>query len=102
MTSVKDSKSVFDEATQKAYIEETVVVDSVSSGAASGILKAGDVLYSLTLDGQETVITRGFMVGNFLFRVRKGDTVTAKVWRDSQLLSLEIPFDSNSDFTLFD
>lgn len=96
------SKCVYDEALGKAYIMETVAITSVSDGSvAEGKLKAGDTLYSATLNGAETVITRHHMLTSVLFNVRKDQTLTLKVYRGGQLISVEIAFDASSYFTLF-
>lgn len=101
---VTDSTSAYDEDTGRAYIIETVTVQEVSFGsAAQGKLKAGDVLYSARIGGgKEKIITRMHMLSNLLFNVRKGDTLTLTVSRGEDILSFEIPFTSNGDFTLFD
>ena len=99
---VTDSKAVYDDLTGKAYIEESVSVSAVTSAPASGALKTGDVLYSISLNGREQVITRMYMATDLMFGVRKGDTVTFKVYRDGQLVSADITFDRDSYFTLYD
>lgn len=98
-----DSRSVFDEDTQKAYIMETVTVQSVTiGGAVYGKLKTGDVIYSLRInDGAEKIVTRMHMIGNTLFNVRLGDTVTLTVYRDGEIKTVTVPFLSNSMFTLY-
>lgn len=97
----ENSKSVFDEDTQKFYVEETVVISGVTSGsAAAGKLKKGDVLYSVTVNGREKIITRLHMLGNTMFDVRMGDTVTVKVSRDGNTLEIPITF-TNEQFTLY-
>lgn len=96
------SKSVFDENSQRAYIEETVVVQKVETGSiASGSIKAGDTVYSIALDGHETVVLNQQMILHLLFRVRKGDTVTVKVYRSGELLSYDLVFDQNSYFNVY-
>lgn len=100
---IADSHSVFDEVTQKAYIVETTQISSVEEGSASyGKLKANDVIYSITVNGHEQVITRFHMINALLFTVRKDATVTVKVYRNSELVSVDLAFDNNSYFLLFD
>lgn len=96
------SKAVFDENTQKSYIEETIVVQSTdSSGIAASVLQAGDVLYSVTLNGTEYVITNQQILTSVLFRVRKGDTLTLKVYRNNELKSFDLLFSENSFFKIY-
>jgi len=97
-----DSKGVYDPETGLNYIEDTIKVESVQSGtAASSALKAGDLLYSFTLNDKETVLTRYHMVATYLFNIRKGDVVTVKLYRGGELVTAEIAFDKNSYFTTF-
>ena len=101
--SVTDSKSVYDEASGKAYLSETTQVQSVSSGAAAyGKLRAGDILYSVTLNRKETVLTREYKLTRILFETRKGDTLQLKVSRGGSVVSVDILFDSDGYFTLCD
>lgn len=97
------SKCVFDETSGKAFIMETVAITSVvDNSAAQGKLKAGDTLYSVILNETETVITRRHMLTCLLFNVRKDQTLTCKVYRGGELISVEITFNANSYFTTFD
>lgn len=98
-----DTRSVFDEDTDRAYVMETVTVVEVNyGGAAHGKLKAGDVLYSVQIgDGKPQKITRMFMLTNTLFNVRKGDTVTIVVARGDETVTVGIEYDSSSMFTLY-
>lgn len=104
-----DSKSVFDEKNQKAYIMETVVLQEVSlSGAARGKLQAGDALYSakiVSAQGEtvtEKAILRQHYLTELLFNVRMGDTLELTVSRNGETVTVSITFSKTSDFTLFD
>ncbi len=101
---ITDSKSVFHEDTQRAYITETVAIKDVNFGSAAyGKLKAGDVIYSLRInDGTEKVVTRMHMLGNTLFNVRKGDTVKITLSRDGKTETVSLVFDQDSYFTVYD
>ncbi len=100
---ISDSKSIFNEETQRVYLAETVTVREVTFGSAAyGKLKANDVIYSIKInDGAEKVITRMHMIGNTLFNVRKGDTVEITLLRDEKPMTVSILFDNDSDFTLY-
>lgn len=101
---VTDSQGVYDEATGRAYVMQTVTVKEITSGSmAHGKLKTGDVLYSVQIgDGQERIITRMHMLTNALFDVRKGDTVTIKIARGEEIVTVEFVYSANSSFTLYD
>lgn len=96
-------KSVYSESTGRSYIQETVVVQSlVSGGAAEGILKEGDMLYSVRInDGEEKVITRLHNVSNLLLNTRLGDTWTISVSRKDEMKEVTVKFTEKSQFTLF-
>ncbi len=97
-----DTYSVFDEDTQRAYVSETVKIQSVAEGtAAAGKLQAEDVLYSVSLNGVKTTIARFHALGTFLFQVRKGDVVTVEVYRGESVVSVDLNFDKDEYFTLF-
>ncbi len=101
---ITDSKSVFDETAQRAYVIETIAVKDVNFGSAAyGKLKAGDVIYSLKINGgAEKVVTRMHMLGNTLFNVRKGDTVELTLSRGDETMTVSLVFDRDSYFTVYD
>ena len=84
-TKVDSSESYFDE-NGALRIKETVLIDSVAFGAfASGSLKAGDQLLSVTKDGVTTEIMRAHQFEDFLLTLRVGDTFSVKVLRGNFL-----------------
>lgn len=101
--SVSDSQSVYDEKTNRTYVLETVRVEETTfGGMAFGKLHVGDILYSIQInDGEPLHITRMFKLTNALFSVRKGDKVTLTVSRNGEVLSLELEFNNNEDFSLY-
>lgn len=100
-TKVADSYSEYDGETGAARVAETLVVQEVRSGIAYGIIMPGDILRSIRIgDGEEKELTRTYMLGNMLFRVRKGDTVTLTVERNGAEKTLSFEFSSNDDFLL--
>lgn len=105
--STDGSYGVFDEMTQKYYIEEKVVVQGVSSGSAAARagLDVNDTLVSVTLtpvngEAQTVAITRRHKLTSLLFDVRRGDTLTVTVSRAGELLDLDVTFE-NDDFLLY-
>ncbi len=89
----------------KLVITEEVTVASVSSGAAAdGKLKVGDVLKSITVGGETRAITRSHFVNDLLLTVRKGDTITLKVFREQsgEETDVTITFDQDDYFVLYD
>ena len=88
----------------KLVITEDVTVTSVTDGsAADGKLKVGDVFKSITINGETTAITRDFMLNDMLLTVRKGDTVTFRVFREQsgEEMDVTIAFDKDDYFVLY-
>lgn len=80
---VSDSKAVYDSQTGYVRIEETVSVYEVSEGAlADGVLMAGDVFVSASLNGRSMNITRQYNVIDMMLDARVGDTVTYVILRE--------------------
>ena len=89
----------------KLVITEDVTVASISSGAAAdGKLKVGDVFKSITIGGKTTEITRNYILNDLLLTVRKGDTITLKVFREQsgEETNVAITFDKDDYFVLYD
>ena len=89
----------------KLVITEEITVASVSSGvAADGKLKVGDVFQSITINGKTTAITRDYLLNDLLLTVRKGDTITFKVFREQsgKETDVTITFDKDNYFVLYD
>ena len=72
----------YDAATGVFNITEQVVVESIGTGAASNVLKKGDVLVSFTHNGTTTKITRDYILLDLMLRCRVGDEVTVRFIRD--------------------
>ena len=101
MTVTYGSSAVMDE-NGKLIITEKCKVDTVNSGvAATGKLQVGDEIKAVTVRGVTTNITRMYMIGEALFAVRKGDVVTLKVLRGGQEIDVEIAFDKDEYFTIY-
>ena len=86
----------------RLQIVEEVSVAEVDTGvAASGKLKVGDVIESITVGGKTVEATRRFYINDILLTVRKGDKVTLSVLREGQKKTVEITFDKDEYFTTF-
>ena len=86
-----DSKAIYDAETGTVHIEEKVSVYEVTKGSlADGILKAGDVLLSATVNGHTTQITRQYHVIDMMLSVRVDDTVSFTVLRGEEEVTVEI------------
>lgn len=86
-----DSKAVYDTETGSVHIEEQVYVYEVTKNSlAEGLLQAGDVLLSASVNDQTTQITRQYHVIDMMLSVRVGDTVSFTVLRDGQQLAVDI------------
>ena len=80
---VSDSKAVYDGQTGYVRIEETISVYEVSEGAlADGVLMAGDVFVSASLNGRSMDVTRQHHVIDMMLDARVGDTVTYVILRE--------------------
>ena len=86
-----DSKAVYDSETGTVHIEEQVCVYEVTKNSlADGLLQAGDVLLSATVNGRATQITRQYHVIDMMLSVRVGDTVSFVILRDGQESNVDI------------
>ena len=91
------SYSHYDTATGKVYKLEDVTVKEVSAGSiASGVLMAGDVIKSITVDGTEYKVNRIFHVVDSMLNARVGSVVRVKVLRNGAELELTMHIMSSS------
>jgi serine protease Do len=89
--STSDSGAVYDTATGLLTIKETVSVYEVSDGSlADGVLQAGDILVSATVNGNTAEITRQYHIIDMMLDVRAGDVVTIKILRGSEEMTVDI------------
>lgn len=87
-----DSRAVYDSSSGKTYIEETAAIYEVESGStADGVLQAGDVLVSVTLNGVTKNITRQHHIIDLMLTVRMGDTLEIKVLRGDNKVETTVP-----------
>ncbi len=84
------STSELDMKTGKVHIKETVKVSDVSStGIANGVLAVGDVIKSITIDGNTYNVSRIFHVVDNMLNARVGSSVVFHVERNGE--SLDVP-----------
>ena len=81
-TEITSSKAVYDADAQATRIVQTVAVAGVTTnGSASGYLRVGDELISITFEGKEYALDRSYKLSDFLYYYSQGDTLTLKVSR---------------------
>ncbi len=86
----------YDVETGRVHKREKVVVSEVSSGSlAEGILKSGDIINSITVDGVTYEVTRMFVVTDSMLNAREGSRVSINVSRNGESVDLDITIDSN-------
>lgn len=94
-----DSKAVYDAGSGRAVIIEEVTVAEVSKDSVGyGIFRAGDIIRSITIGDETTVVTRRYQMIDRMLSVRKGDVVKVTVLRDSVETELTFSFDKDSYF----
>ena len=92
-----DSIAVIDEKDGLIKIKETVSVGEIAKGSAvEGKLVVGDILESVTLNGETVEITRRHHVIDFMLNARVGDTVTFGILRGGEKKAVEIVIDESS------
>ena len=86
-----NSVAVMDEELGIIKIKETVGIAEVATdGVAFGKLKSGDVIKSVTIDGEITEVTRSYHVIDAMLDARVGDVVTMGILRGGEEMTVEI------------
>ncbi len=87
------SKVEYVAAEGRTRIVETVKVDSVTSGSlAEGSIRTGDIVVSISVNGESSPVTRVYMMVDRMLTVRSGDTVTIKILRDGEYQDVSFVF----------
>ena len=96
--SVSELYTEYDKDSGILYRRERVVVNTIpkKDAAAYGILKSGDVINSITIDGTVYEVTRTFHVVDAMLNARVSSVVVINVTRGSENIDLTIPL-SNKD-----
>ena len=77
----KNPKALYDVETGKIYKSEEVTVTDITGTAAKKVLKVGDILRSITIDGKKQDITRRHHVIDSMLNAREGSSVVITVER---------------------
>jgi serine protease Do len=89
---VGNVQTTYDAVTGKMNMKQTIVVESVDSGAiAEGYLQAGDTLLSFTYNGKTIPIERLYTIGDYAFEFKKGYSIDFTVIRDGETITVTIP-----------
>ena len=90
------SSAVLDSETGLLKIVEEVEIAAITSGSkADGKLKVGDKIISVAVNGVEKKVTRSFVLIDTVMGAKAGDTVTTKVMRGGETLSVDIVITSD-------
>ncbi len=89
---VKALYTEYDTETGKIYKRETVMLAEVASDAAvSGLLKAGDVINSITIDGVKHEVSRTYHIIDSMLYARVGSSVVINITRDGAAIDVNVP-----------
>lgn len=92
-----ESNAYYDEASGLTKIVEKIQVSKVESGSiAEGILKAGDILKSITISGKKYDITRSFIVVDIMLTARVGDVISITFTRNGEEMTKSVTLTSKS------
>ena len=85
-------RTEYDTETGKVRRLETVIVESVTKGGpVDGLIKKGDIINSITIDGVTYEVTRIFHVVDSMLNARLTSNVTINVTRDGNTTDVSIP-----------
>ncbi len=88
-------RTEYNTETGKVRRFETVIVDDVTAGGAvDGLIKKGDIINSITIDGVTYEVTRIFHVVDSMLNARLTSKVSINVTRVGQTLDVEIPINA--------
>ena len=89
--------TVYDKDTGKVHKREEISVVSIEKNSlASGVLEAGDVINSITVDGVKYDVNRMYIVTDSMLNARIGSVVTINVTRGEEALDLTIEITESS------
>lgn len=92
-----DSVSILDETTKNLYIKEKVKIKSIDfSTGVNSYLSVGDEIISITYNGKIYNVDRTFDISDIMWGVSIGDTITIRVKRNSSVIDVQIPINTNT------
>ncbi len=102
-TMVVDSIASVDANGKLILTEKLEVAEVLTTGAAYGKLKVGDIFRTMMINGTTIELTQGYLITDWLFDVRKGDSVSVTVYRASQNseVTVTMTYDKDAYFTLY-
>ena len=84
------------------YVDEEIMVETVTEGSkAMGKILPGDIIKSLTINGETKAVTRRFILIDFMLTLRKGDSMTVEFERNGERKTETFTFDEDGDFTTY-
>ena len=92
---VEESIAQYNSNLKVTEIISKIEVESVASGLAYGKLRAGDVLISLTVKGKEVALNRDYLLGDYMWYFKSGDTVRITVNRGGVQTTVSIVLTGN-------
>lgn len=99
--SASSSKAIYDKEEGLTRIVEEVMVQSVTPGSVGdGVMQMGDIIRSITVDGETTAISRMYQVTDLMLTVRAGDTVVLLVDRNGDTQEISFTFTENDISTI--
>lgn len=102
VVSTTDSEAYFDEEGALRIREEMTVSRLGTTGAAYRTLAVGDILQGIKIeDGEWFYFIRQYQLLDQLLKVRKGDEVQLKVFRDGTETLITVTFDKDAHFTKY-
>ena len=101
MTTAHDSEAVYDTETGRVYINEKVrVAEIVEGGKSVGKFEVEDIIVGVNIAGVEYPVRRAWSVSDAMLNARVGDTVTFKVDRGGEEITLV--FEITADYVVAD
>ena len=90
-----DLRTEYNTETGKVRRYETVIVDDVTKGGAvDGLIKKGDVINSITIDGVKYEVTRIFHVVDSMLNARLTSNVSINITRGGKTMDVTVPITS--------
>ena len=85
----EDSKYVYDKATGKGRVVESIGIVNIGEGSivSKMSLAEGDILSAFYINGTEYVLDRNYELGDLLLNVREGDVICFKMNRGSNAIN---------------